>query len=87
MARMVRIVVPGYLLMSLSEGSGLWPFSGVARTAGRELGEVLQGEKKIYGVLRKQATPGLIMSIWYALRKRPGAICKRGNHGGNRRIR
>jgi len=42
--------------------------------------------KRNYGVLRKQGVPGLIMSIWNLLRKRPGAICKRGTGGGNRMI-
>ncbi len=50
------------------------------------LHEKIQGAKRIYGVLRKQAVPGLIMSIWNLFRKRPGAICKRGNRGGNRMI-
>jgi hypothetical protein len=39
----------------------------------------------IYGVLRRQAVLWLIISIWHALRRRPGAICRRGNQEGNAR--
>jgi hypothetical protein len=48
--------------------------------------EGIQGEKRICGAPRKWAVQWLVMSIWHALRKRPGANCRRENQDGNRRI-